>query len=193
MNNAYYIIGIGILILVIIPLINKYIRIKNLKILDWISVEYYPFIASKIKISTKSKFGIVVSSDGKVYKTQVDLLIKNYEISAFCNVILYISGIGWFVYRQQIKSVPGGRVPKLEQVVLKQNVINEISIELEPKEGWEPVNMQKKEYKCLLKVKTIDQIVKHKFTFQVRNQNIQAMQRFLSGQASVVEVPIIRN
>lgn len=193
MDTFYYVIVIVVLIIVVIPLVNKYVRIKNLKIKDWISVEYFPFIESAIKVSTKSKFGIVVSSDGKVYKTQVEAFIKNKEISAFCNATLLISGIGWFVYRQQIENIPGGRKPKAEKNILESDTINEINFELEPKEGWKPINLKEKEYNCLLKIKTIDKTIKHKFTFQVRSQNTQAMKIFTKGQANIIEVPIIRN
>lgn len=192
-NPYYYVMGIVVLIFVVIPLINRFTRIKNLKILDWVSVEYFPIWDSKIKLSTKSKFGIVVSSDGEVYKTQIETLIQNKNDTAFCNATLFISGIGWFVYRQQFLNIIGGRIPRKEQVILKQGEINEINMELEPKKGWKPITLKEKKYKCLLVIKLVDGNVKHKFTFQIRSQDIKAMHNRNKGQPNIIEVPIVRN
>jgi len=186
-------LAIATIFLIVVVLICKFAKIGNLKLLDLISVEFIPIHDSNIKVSTKAKFGIVVSSDGRVYKTQIETLIKPKEISAFCNATLLISGIGWFVYRQQFQNLGDVRAPRKEKVTLGSDSINEMNIELEPKEGWNPIDLKKKEYRCLLKIKLIDQTIKHKFTFQVRDQNIKAMQTFPEGQASVTEVPIIRN
>lgn len=127
---------ISILFLIVVALICKFARINNLKLLDLISVEFMPIQDSEIKVSTKAKFGIVVSSDGKVYKTQIETLIKLKEVSAFCNATLLISGIGWFVYKQQFQTSENTRKPSHEKVILDGNTINEINVELEPKEVW---------------------------------------------------------
>lgn len=193
MHILYYQLIIGIVFLIVVILICKFARIKNLKLLDLISLEFLPIANNKIKLSTRSKFGIVVSSDGKVYKMQLETLIKNSEVSAFCNATLLISGIGWFVYRQQFQKLGNIRKPRDEKVILDEKTVNEVSLELEPKEGWEPIDLQKKEYKCLLKVKLIDRTMKHKFIFQVRSQNIEAMRNFPKGHPNFIEVPIIRN
>lgn len=161
--------------------------------MDLISVEFIPIKDTFIKISTKSKFGIIVSSDGKVYKMHIETLIKPKEISAFCNAKLLISGIGWFVYRQQFQKLGNSRSSQKEKIVLDSNSINDINIEFEPKEGWSPINIQKQEYNCLLEIKLIDGIMKHKFTFQVRDQNILAMEKFSKGHVNIIEVPIIEN
>lgn len=193
MDTLYYVIGILVLVIVVVPLVNKYARIKNLTIKDWVSVEYFPFIESAAKVSSKTKFGIVVSRDGKIYKTQLELLIKSDKPSAFCNANLYISGIGWFVYRQQFRNISHGRIPLKNDVALRADESHEVNIEFEPKEGWIPVRLQQKKYKCLLIIRLIDTTIKHKFTFQIRSQNIQAMKNFNTGQAQIIEVPIIKN
>lgn len=186
-------LAIATVFLVIVIVICIAARVKNLKLFDFISLEFFPETKSRTKVSSKTKFGIVVSCDGNVYKTQLETIIKPNTISAFCNANLFISGIGWFVYRQQFQNLGDQRAPRRENIILDTGKINEINIEFESKEGWDPITLKQKEYKCLLKIKLIDQIIKHKFVFQVRHQNIQAMQNFNVGQANVIEVPIIRN
>ena len=187
----YY--GIPIIFLIAIIIICIIARVKNLKLFDFVSLEFFPETNSVIKVSSKAKFGIVVSSDGKVYKTQLETLIKLNSNSAFCNANLFISGIGWFVYRQQFQALGNSRVPKTDQILLDCTKINELNIEFERKEGWKPIELEKKEYKCLLKIKLLDQTIKHKFTFQVREQNMTAIQSTNPGQPTVLEVPIIKN
>ena len=125
MFSLLYLI-IGILFLVVVVLICKFAKIKNLKLLDLISVEFYPTQKSETKVSTRAKFGIVVSSDGEVYKMQIETLIKPKEVSAFCNATLLIAGIGWFAYRQQFQSLGNGRVSRNEKILLNGGSINEI-------------------------------------------------------------------
>lgn len=179
--------------LIIVIWICKYAKIKNLKLPDYISVEFFPEFKSAIKVSSKAKFGIVISGDGKVYKTHLEILIKPDSISAFCNANLFISGIGWFVYKQQYQNYESHRAPARDSILFNCGEINEINIEFERKEGWKPIELDQKEYKCLLKIKLVDQIIKHKFIFQVREQNITAIQDSVNGHATVLEVPIIKN
>ncbi len=186
-------IGIAFLIL-LLALINP--RIKNLKFLNWVEIELLPIPQNKYAVRTKKKIGIVISQDSNIYKIHIPFTIKCDERTSLNNVQLFISGLGWFVYRHAIDTKNDMRIPiKEDDDLLEKNIIHTRHYEFEPKEGWNPLEIKLKEYKSLLKVNFVDKTIKHKFTFQVRKQNLQAIDNIKNSKIIpyVIEVPIIKN
>ncbi|MBU1165225.1 hypothetical protein KKA15_06750 [Patescibacteria group bacterium] len=196
MGTWDYIIILAIIIFFILAL--KFLKVKNLKFFNWVEVEFLPSLQKKYYISTKDKIGIVVSQDNKMYKIQVHFSIKCEEETSINNAQLYISGLGWFVFRHYIQQIGNSMIPLDNNTNLTANVIHERAIEFEPKEGWEPFELKIKKYKSLLKVHLVDKTIKHKFTFQVRNQNIEAIKNLTDKQdriprAQIFYMPIVKN
>lgn len=184
-----------LLVILIFVIILKFLRVKNLKIYDWVQVEFWPIHKTKdVYIKTMDKIGFVVSQDGKVYKIHLKTSLKSSEEISLNNVQLFISGIGWFVFRQFFKETDtGNRVPYNQSRVFNKNKVNEINIEFEPQEGWNPLSLSMREYKSLLKVVFLNKIVKQRFKFKVRNQNLEVMKKSKENLPIVIEVPIIKN
>lgn len=154
-----------ILILLFVFFLRKQ-KVKNLKFFDWIHAEYWPEKQEFYYIRFLDRLGFVVSKDKKIYKLHLKTTFRASQETSINNTQLFISGLGWFVKR--------------------------INFEFEPREGWVPLSFNIGQYKSLIKVKLLDRTIKHKFVFQVREQNIVAIKN-PPYKTSVVEVPIIQN
>lgn len=113
--------------------------------------------------------------------------------SSFNNAQLFVSGLGWFVYRQSFTIDESGvRIPDLNtDRILLSGRVYDLKIEFEPKEGWEPFEIRKGTYKAMVVLRLLDKRIKHHFVFMVRQQNIETIQQHKPGSVTLVKVPII--
>lgn len=180
-------------VIIFFIIVLKYLKVGNLKVKDWLQVEFLKESQKEYYLSTMDKVGIVVSKNSEIYKLQLKTTYRGNTVNSLNNARLYISGIGWFVLRLFFSDDEGIRKPSKQNRVLEPSAIHEINIEFEPKDGWDPLNIKEKEYKSLLIVKTVDTQIKHKFIFQVRKQNVEAIKENVESTPDVYEVPIIKN
>lgn len=180
-------------IILIFVLVLKKLKIANLTFLDWIKVEFWPSNQDRFLLSTMDKIGFVVSQNNLIYKLHTKTTYKGTVDTSINNAMLFISGIGWFVFRLFFEEITGGRRPASLDRILRKDNVYEINFEFEPKEGWNNLSLKKKEYKALLIIRLLDETIQHKFIFQIREQNLRAIGQKRNKQAEVIEVPIVRN
>lgn len=177
------------------------LRVSNLRIKDFFEITLAPATTQDYFISTTDKFDFVISTDGNLYKTQLFLTYKGSQETSINNATLLIDQLGWFVLRQPFIEEGGIRKPVEHARIFEKDKVYRLGFEFEPKEGWNALEPQIREYKGLLKVRFLEKTVKHKFKFQIRAQDKKAIAttgkkvaKSVNGKiAEIVRVPIIDN
>lgn len=190
---------IEIVIILVVLLVFLYcltlLKVKHLRFYDWIEAEFFPTRNVSFLASPMNALGFVVSSDGKIYKIHLQVILKTSENTTFNNSTILISGVGRFVFRQFFQESHDAvyRFPSREDRTIRRGQIVRYNLELEPRDSWSPISLKAGNYKCLLRIDLLGKSVRKRFVVRVRPQNIlriEALSRS-TGQVTIVDVPIV--